>query len=38
MMNTEILTVQVKVERRDIRIINAYGPQEDDGNQEVFKF
>ena len=36
--DAEILTVQAKVGNHDIRIINAYGPQEDDGNNEVYKF
>ena len=36
---SEILTVQVKAGQHDIRIINAYGPQEDDGSkQEIYKF
>ena len=36
--DTEILTVQAKVGTNDIRIINGYGPQEDDGKQEVYNF
>ena len=35
---TEILTVQAKVGIHDVRIVNAYGPQEDDGKQDVYKF
>ena len=36
--DTEILTVQAKVGTNDIRIINRYGPQEDDVEQEVYNF
>jgi hypothetical protein len=36
--DSEVLTVQAKVGHDDVRIINAYGPQEDDGKKEVFKF
>ena len=36
--DTEIITVQAKVGRHNIRIINAYGPQEDEENQVVLKF
>ena len=31
--DSEILTIQVKVGRYDVRIINAYGPQEDESNK-----
>ena len=37
--NSELLTVQVKVGQHDIRIINAYGPQEDDcDKEEIYSF
>ena len=36
--NSEILTVQINVGSHNLRIINAYGPQEDDGNKEVYDF
>ena len=36
--DSEVLTVQAKVGHHDVKIINAYGPQEDDGKKEVFKF
>ena len=36
--NSEILTIQIKVENLDIRIINAYGPQEDYSDEKVFSF
>ena len=36
--DTEMITVQVKVGTHDTRIINAHGPQEDDGDQELFRF
>ena len=36
--DSEIITVQAKVGVYDVRIINAYGPQEEDGNDIVFKF
>ena len=32
--DSEVLTVQVKVGKYDVRIINAYGPQEDECNRE----
>ena len=35
---TEIMTIQVKVGNEDIRIINAYGPQEDDEPNEKLNF
>ena len=35
---SEVLTVQAKVGHHDVRIINAYGPQEDDGSNKVYKF
>ena len=35
---TEIMTVQVKLGNYDVRIINAYGPQEDDSNLKRFNF
>ena len=34
----EILTVQIKVGDKLIRIINAYGPQEDESQQKIFSF
>ena len=34
----EILTIQVKAGKHNIRVINAYGPQEDDPNEKVFDF
>ena len=34
----EIITVQIKVGKHDIRVINAYGPQEDDSNGKIFSF
>ena len=34
----ELLTVQIKVGKYDIRVINAYGPQEDDSNLRRFNF
>ena len=37
--DSEILTIQVKAGNHDIRIINAYGPQEDDSNKdEIYRF
>ena len=33
--DSEILTVQVKAGKHEIRIINAYGPQEDECNKDV---
>ena len=37
--NSEILVVQVKAEKHDVRIINAYGPQEDSYNKhEIYEF
>ena len=37
--DSEILTIQVKAGSHDIRIINAYGPQEDDSNKElIYRF
>lgn len=36
--DTEILVIQTKVGSEDIRIINAYGPQEDDNIQDILKF
>ena len=37
--NSELLTVQVKVGQHDIRIINAYGLQEDDcDKEEIYSF
>ena len=37
--NSEILTVQVKAGKHEIRIINAYGPQEDESNKdEIYRF
>ena len=36
--DTEIMTIQVKVGNEDIRIINAYGPQEDDETNEKLNF
>ena len=35
---TELMTVQIKVGKYDIRIINAYGPQETDTNPKIFNF
>ena len=35
---TELITVQVQVGKHDIRIINAYGPQETDTNAKIFNF
>ena len=35
---SEVLTVQVKVNTKDIRIINAYGPQEDDSKENIIDF
>ena len=34
----EVLTVQVKVGKNDVRIINAYGPQEDESKDKIYKF
>ena len=34
----EIMTIQVDVGSHRIRIINAYGPQEDDSTQKVLSF
>ena len=34
----EVMTVQVKVGDTNIRIINAYGPQEDDSQQKILNF
>ena len=36
--DSEIITVQVNVGKHSVRIINAYGPQEDTENQVVMKF
>ena len=37
--DSEILTVQVKAGKHEIRIINAYGPQEDESNlDEIYRF
>ena len=36
--NKEILTVQIKVGKYKIRVINSYGPQECDDAYEIFKF
>ena len=35
---TELITIQVRVGKHDIRIINAYGPQEMDSNETLFNF
>ena len=35
---TELMTVQIKVGKYDIRIINAYGPQEAEINTKIFNF
>ena len=35
---SEILVVQVKTENHNIRIINAYGPQEDANKNNIYKF
>ena len=32
--NSEIIVVQVEAQNNNIRIINAYGPQEDNGNKD----
>ena len=34
----EILTVEISIENKKIRIINGYGPQEDDEIQEILAF
>ena len=34
----EFITVQVKAGNHDIRIINAYGPQEDDNIVKIYNF
>ena len=34
----EILTIQVEIGSKKLRIINAYGPQEDDENQRILGF
>ena len=36
--NKEILTVQIKVGKYKIRVINSYGPQECDDAYEIFEF
>ena len=36
--NIEILTVQLETGSHKIRVINAYGPQEDDGQEVITKF
>ena len=36
--DSEILVVQTNVEGKEIRIINGYGPQEDDDSQTVLNF
>jgi hypothetical protein len=36
--DNEILTIQADLGREKLRIINAYGPQEDDGNQKILGF
>jgi exonuclease III len=36
--DNEILTIQADLGQEKLRIINAYGPQEDDGNQKVLGF
>ena len=36
--DTEIMTIQVKAGNQNIRIINAYGPQEDDETKDVLNF
>ena len=35
---SEVITVQIKVGKHSIRIINAYGPQEDDPNGKRYSF
>ena len=35
---SEVLTVQIRAGNVDIRIINAYGPQEDEGMSEIVQF
>ena len=35
---SEILVVQVRLGHRDIRIINGYGPQENENVQTIFEF
>ena len=34
----EILTIQVDIGKYKMRIINGYGPQEDDNNQKILGF
>ena len=36
--DAELITVQIKVGENHIRIINAYGPQEDDSQQKILNF
>ena len=36
--DVEILTVQGKIGQKDIRFINAYGPQEDDDKDKIISF
>ena len=36
--DTELITVQIKVGERQVRIINAYGPQEDEKQQKILSF
>ena len=35
---TEVITVQIKVGKYNIRIINGYGPQEDENNEKIYDF
>ena len=34
----ELLVVQGKIDQKDIRFINAYGPQEDDNDEKIISF
>ena len=34
----EILTIQISIENMDVRIINAYAPQEDESKEVVISF
>ena len=36
--DTDIITVEAKVEKHRIRIINGYGPQEDDEKNQILNF
>ena len=36
--DTELLTVEVNIDTKKIRIINGYGPQEDDNLQDILAF